>query len=284
MDTLSVFWALAVLLIQCPLIVPITVSTNSPTVEVKEYSNAILSCEFQTVKEQNPRIEWKKKGTDISIVYFEGHFKGTFAGRASIDGATVTLFSVTREDAGEYRCEISAPQDTIQLGETDITLKVLVPPETPACVIPSSVLTGSVVQLLCRELESIPPATYIWHKDNKPLTPSRLPNATYHINPTTGLLMFNTVTKADSGLYSCQASNGVGMPSMCEPQLMKIDDLNVTGIVAAVVVIGLVITICGCGGYYAHRNGYFSRHRGRMNNSLPSQDPEDFRHTQSFML
>lgn len=39
-------------------------------------SDAVLSCMFQTEKDQNPRIEWKKKGKDVSFVYFEGHFKG----------------------------------------------------------------------------------------------------------------------------------------------------------------------------------------------------------------
>lgn len=50
---------------------------------------------------------------------------GSYEGRASIEGATVTLQRVTQEDAGEYRCEISAPQDTINLGEANVTLKVL---------------------------------------------------------------------------------------------------------------------------------------------------------------
>lgn len=50
---------------------------------------------------------------------------GPFEGRAKIEGATVTLHRVTQEDAGEYRCEISAPLDSVSLGETNVTLKVL---------------------------------------------------------------------------------------------------------------------------------------------------------------
>lgn len=34
---------------------------------------------FHTEKEQNPRIEWKKKGKDVSFVYFDGHFRGESA-------------------------------------------------------------------------------------------------------------------------------------------------------------------------------------------------------------
>lgn len=37
----------------------------------------------------------------------------------------MTLKRVTQEDAGEYRCEISAPLDSVSLGETNVTLKVL---------------------------------------------------------------------------------------------------------------------------------------------------------------
>lgn len=141
---------------------------------------------------------------------------GPLEGRASIEGATVTLRKVTQEDAGEYRCEISAPLDSVSLGETNVTLRVLgkanhhnissytsasqvlltfpvpcpsVPPQTPSCDIPSSAVTGSVVQLRCRDQHSIPPATYSWYKDNQRLSTSPQPNATYAIDPHTGVLV-----------------------------------------------------------------------------------------------
>lgn len=43
------------------------------------FPDAVLSCMFHTEKEQNPRIEWKKKGKDVSFVYFDGHFRGESA-------------------------------------------------------------------------------------------------------------------------------------------------------------------------------------------------------------
>uniref|UniRef100_A0A8C6V1V3 Junctional adhesion molecule 2a n=1 Tax=Neogobius melanostomus TaxID=47308 RepID=A0A8C6V1V3_9GOBI len=121
------------------------------------FQYAELSCTFRTERDQNPRIEWKKRGKDVSFVYFDGHFRGPFEGRATIDGATVTLQRVTQDDAGEYRCEISAPLDSVSLGETNVTLKVLVPPHTPSCQIPSTAVTGSVVRLQCHDHQSIPP-------------------------------------------------------------------------------------------------------------------------------
>lgn len=286
MEGTSLYLPIVILLMQCSPSLPVTVSTNRHVVEVRENTDAVLSCMFRTEKDQNPRIEWKKKGKDVSFVYFDGHFRGSFEGRATIEGATVTLHGVTQEDAGEYRCEISAPLDSVSLGETNVTLKVLVPPQIPSCEIPSSAVTGTKVKLRCRDQQSIPPATYSWFKDSQPISPSRHANATYLINSQTGVLEFKAVAKEDTGRYSCLASNGVGSPKMCEGKLMTIEDVNVTAVVAAVVVVFLVVVICGCGGVVLHRNGFFTRHRGRSNVNYvpPPQEPQDFKHTQSFML
>ncbi|KAK5891201.1 hypothetical protein CgunFtcFv8_018479 [Champsocephalus gunnari] len=210
MEGTSLYLPIVVLLMQCSPSVPVSVSTDSHKVEAQEFSDAVLSCRFRTEKDQNPRIEWKKKGRGVSLVYYDGHFKAPFEGRASIEGATVTLQRVTQEDAGEYRCEISAPNDSVQLGETNVTLKVLVPPHTPSCEIPSGAVTGSVVQLRCRDQQSIPPATYSWFKNSMPLIAPLRANVTFVINSRTGVLEFKAVAKEDTGRYSCLASNGVG--------------------------------------------------------------------------
>ncbi|XP_068165001.1 junctional adhesion molecule 2A isoform X2 [Antennarius striatus] len=309
MEGTSLYLPFVILLTQCSLSVPVTVSTSQHKVEVREFSDAVLSCMFQTEKDQNPRIEWKKKGKDVSFVYFDGHFRAPFEHRAKIEGATLTLQKVTQEDAGEYRCEISAPLDSVSLGETNVMLTVLVPPQTPSCDIPSGAATGSEVQLRCRDQQSIPPATYSWFKDSQLIRPPHHANATYLIDSRTGILKFKAVSKEDTGRYSCQASNGVGPPKKCEGKHMTIEDVNVSATVAAaVVVVCLVAVVLGCGGYLMYRNGLLGRHRGRsfwisqcpgaahissqtlhrtedtsnVNYIPPPQ--EDFKHTQSFML
>ncbi|XP_017293238.1 junctional adhesion molecule 2A isoform X2 [Kryptolebias marmoratus] len=286
MERTSLCLPVVLLLMQCSPSVPVTVSTNKHLVEVEEFSDAELSCIFHTEKDPNPRIEWKKRGRDVSFVFYGEQFKGSFEGRATIEGATVRLRRVTQEDAGEYRCEVSAPLDPVNLGETNVTLRVLVPPHTPSCEIPASAVTGSVVQLRCRDQQSIPPATYSWFKDNKRIGSPRHANATYLISSHTGILEFKSVVKEDTGHYSCLASNGVGRPKMCEGKHMTVEDVNITAVVAVVVVVLLLAVVCGCGGLLLHRNGFLPRHRGRSNVNYvpPPEEPQDFKHTQSFML
>lgn len=267
---------------------PVTVYTEAPVVEVREDEIATLSCVYKTQIDQQPRIEWKKtkgmRSSSPDFVYFQGELRKNFKGRAEIKGATIKLKAVTQEDAGEYRCEVSAAKDTVQLGEANITLIVLVPPQTPSCEIPSSALTGAMVEMRCSEPHGVPASTYTWYKDKKVLRPST--NGSYTINTHTGALMFTSVTKADTGQYHCEARNKAGPAKSCDGIHMKIDDLNVPAIAAGVVVICLVIALCIFGACYAHRHGFFSRHRGRNTrySPPPEEKQQDFKHTHSFML
>ena len=44
------------------------------------------------------------------------------------------------------------------------------PPHTPLCEVPASVVAGEGVELHCKDKLSVPPATYRWYKDNKAVT------------------------------------------------------------------------------------------------------------------
>uniref|UniRef100_A0A673L1F3 Junctional adhesion molecule 2b n=1 Tax=Sinocyclocheilus rhinocerous TaxID=307959 RepID=A0A673L1F3_9TELE len=205
---------------------PVTVTTSKAKVEVHENTNAVLSCEFRTEKETNPRVEWKKRGKDVSYVYFDGDFTGSFKGRASIDGATLTLRGVTQKDSGVYHCEVTARQDKIKLGEVTVTLNVLVPPHAPSCEVPETVMRGFSAELRCKDKLSVPAATYSWYKDNKPLHTANLPEINYTLDPKTGTLKFKAVSKSDEGQYRCEASNGVGAPKSCAGRHMKITECS----------------------------------------------------------
>uniref|UniRef100_A0AAY4C7J1 Ig-like domain-containing protein n=1 Tax=Denticeps clupeoides TaxID=299321 RepID=A0AAY4C7J1_9TELE len=228
MDAVTLFATFSLLLGLFKSAETVTVSTSKASVVAHENSNAVLSCEFKTEKDPHPRIEWKKKGKDVAFVYFDGKFRDAYAKRASIDGATVTLQSVTQKDSGVYRCEVTARLDHVPLGEVDIALNVLVPPHTPSCEIPATAVSGLAAELHCRDEHSIPAATYSWYKDNRPLT-SR-PDAHYSLDPQKGSLKFKTVSKFDAGRYRCESSNGVGAPKSCAGQDMKVIESRYRGV------------------------------------------------------
>nr|QVG60689.1 jamB-like protein [Scophthalmus maximus] len=204
-----------------PVCLSVTVSTSKPKVEVHEHTDAVLACEFRTEKDQNPRIEWKKRGKAVTFVYFNDKFTRSYAGRAQMEGATLTIHAVTQKDSGEYRCEVTASEDHVNLGEASVTLNVLVPPHVPSCEVPGSVFVGSGLDLLCKDKLSVPPATYRWYKDNRALTATA--DTPYSIDTIKGTLQkFKSVSKVDTGMYRCESSNSAGAPKSCVAQQLQV--------------------------------------------------------------
>ncbi|XP_064008434.1 junctional adhesion molecule B isoform X6 [Pogoniulus pusillus] len=243
------------------------------------------------------RIEWKKiQSQGVSFVYYNNEFTGDLRGRAEMLNTGIRIRNVTRRDSGTYRCEISAKSEEGQrLGEATITLTVLVAPATPICEVPSSAMTGTVVELSCKETEGSPPSEYQWYKNGVALLEktgagtSRAANITYIMNKKSGTLLFNTVTKNDTGEYFCEAFNGIGLSQKCSVKRMQVDDLNVSGIIIAVVVVALVMALCGLGVFYAQKKGYFAKESSsqsvnRKTANYQSSSEKDFKHTKSFVI
>uniref|UniRef100_A0A8C5GN82 Junctional adhesion molecule B-like n=1 Tax=Gouania willdenowi TaxID=441366 RepID=A0A8C5GN82_GOUWI len=238
--------SLLITFLHTPICLSVSVSTSRPRVEVHEHTDAVLSCEFRTEKDQNPRIEWKKKGKGVTFVYFNGKFTGSYAERAKMDGATLTIHSVTLTDSGDYRCEVTASEDHVNLGEATVTLNVLVPPHIPSCDVPSSVFVGSALELLCKDKLSVPPASYRWFKDNKALTATG--ESPYSIDTNKGMLKFRSVSKLDAGMYRCESSNSVGAPKSCVAHQLKVVD-SAAGFVAMLLFCCICVCVCrqrGC--------------------------------------
>ncbi|KAK7882442.1 hypothetical protein WMY93_028616 [Mugilogobius chulae] len=272
-----------------PSCLSVTVSSSKPNVEVHEHTDAVLSCEFRTEKDQNPRIEWKKKAKTVTFVYFNNKFTNSYASRAKIEGATLTIHSVTQKDSGDYRCEVTASEDHVNLGEATVTLNVLVPPHIPSCEVPSPVFVGSSLELHCKDKVSMPPATYRWYKDNKGLTATQ--DTPYNIDPSKGTLKFKSVSKLDAGMYRCESSNNAGAPKSCVAQQLTIIDypLNLTVLIAGaagLMTLFILCCICVC---VCRRLGCCGRaHYGTPSPYSPPPPPtrnlKTYRPTQSFMI
>uniref|UniRef100_U3KBY5 Junctional adhesion molecule 2 n=1 Tax=Ficedula albicollis TaxID=59894 RepID=U3KBY5_FICAL len=253
-------------LLSYPDVSGISIETDIKNVKAEEFKEAILSCKHKFSKGMSLRIEWKKiQSQGVSFVYYNSEFTGDLRGRAEMLNTGIRIRNVTRRDSGTYRCEISAKSEEGQhLGEATITLTVLVAPTTPVCDVPSSAMTGTVVQMSCKETEGSPPSEYQWYKNGVALLEktgtgsARAANITYTMNKKSGTLLFNTVTKNDTGEYFCEASNGIGTSQKCSVKRMQVDDLNVSGIIVAVVFVALVMVLCGLGVFYAQKKGYFA--------------------------
>uniref|UniRef100_A0A8C6XZL7 Junctional adhesion molecule 2 n=1 Tax=Naja naja TaxID=35670 RepID=A0A8C6XZL7_NAJNA len=140
----------------------------------------------------------------------------------------------------------------------------VVPPSAPVCEVPISALSGTVVEMRCKESEGVPASKYRWYRNGASLPENtffwrfKKEKISYTLNTTTGTLLFNPVSKNDTGEYYCEAYNRVGRPQRCPVKRMQVDDLNVSAIIASVVIVALIMASCGLGVYYAQKKGYFS--------------------------
>nr|XP_027834533.1 junctional adhesion molecule B isoform X3 [Ovis aries] len=243
-----------------------------------EYQEAILACKYPK-KTVSSRLEWKKLRHGVSLVYYQQALQGDFKDRAEMIDFSIRIKNVTRNDAGKYRCEVSAPSEQVA-------------PAVPSCEVPNSALRGTVVELRCQDKEGNPAPEYMWFKNGVPLLEnpklgSQITNSSYIMNPKSGTLQFNTVSKMDSGEYSCEARNSVGH-RRCPGKRMHVDDLNISVIIAAVVIVALVISVFGLGVCYAQRKGYFSKETSFQKSSSASKattmSENDFKHTKSFII
>ncbi|XP_051675165.1 junctional adhesion molecule B isoform X2 [Oryctolagus cuniculus] len=201
---------------------------DQQVVTAVEYQEVILACK-NPKKTTSSRLEWKKLGRSVSFVYYQQALQGEFKDRAEMIDFSIRIKNVTRNDAGKYRCEVSAPSEQGQnLEEDTVTLEVLVAPAVPSCEVPASALSGTVVELRCQDKEGKPAPEYTWFKDGvRLLGDSRLgsqsTNSSYTVNTKSGTLQFNTVSKLDSGEYSCEARNSVGY-RRCPGKRMQIEE------------------------------------------------------------
>nr|DBA13784.1 TPA: hypothetical protein GDO54_004826 [Pyxicephalus adspersus] len=241
---------------------------------------------------QSPRVEWKfTSGTDATLVYYDGELTAPYKNRAVVFPQGLRLNSVSRKDSGEYACEVTGKDGSYFEYKSQLT--VLVPPSVPTAQVPTSVSTGSTATLFCIENDGSPRPTFAWYK-NKVLMPENpkasptFQNSSYTIDVKTGQLRFNPVMKSDAGEFYCEATNSQGK-QVSEAVRMEVNDVNVGGIVAAVIVSLLILGLIAFGIWFAYHRGYIGSEYLSCKKVIYSQPSEtrsdkNFQQTSSFLV
>lgn len=265
---------------------------TSETKEVPENSPASIPCAAYNYKWSNPRIEWKfQKGSSLVLFYYGGELTEPYKDRVQFSPTSISFDTVTRADTGKYICEVVG--DSSQIAKSEVNLIVQVPPSKPVAHVPTSATIGSRIVLRCTETDGSPPPTFRWYKDGMllPSDPKSSPtfrNSSYTMDADTGELVFEPLSSFDSGDYSCEATNNVGSAQRSDAIHMQASEVNVGGIVAAVVVLLMVLALVAFGIWFAYTRGYFKRKDAtgkKVIYSQPSQRSEgEFKQTSSFLV
>lgn len=294
MRTGSKPWLLFTLVMLCSLALGRgNVYTPKPNVEVAENNPVILSCSYSGFT--SPRVEWKfTNGDTTSLVCYDSKITASYENRVTFSSSGIHFSSVTRNDNGTYTCMVT-DQGGNTYGEANIHLTVLVPPSKPTVSIPSSATIGSRTVLTCSEKDGSPPSKYYWYKDGmqipaEPKSNRAFSNSSYTVNEHTGELVFDPVSAFDTGDYYCMAQNGFGSPMKSDAMHMDAVELNVGGIVAAVLVTLILLALLIFGVWFAYRRGYFDRAKKGTSSkkviyNMPTPRSEgDFKQTSSFLV
>ncbi|XP_054899774.1 F11 receptor, tandem duplicate 1 [Poeciliopsis prolifica] len=238
------------------------VTTAPAILKVKENEGVDMSCSYTADFGADARMEWRfvnSKGS-TNYVLFDKKITDPYVDRVTIFSNTNLRFSrVTRQDNGEYFCDVSSSSSPTK--NAKVVLTVLVPPSVPNCGIPQTVTTNSHVTLTCNDPNGSPPPKYNWYKGTTllPEDPSKnvaFKNATYKLDTKTGMLVFPSVTKMDTGDYYCEVSNEAGPPQRCKSAKMEVRDINTGGIVAGVIFGLLFLGLLIAGLWFANKKGY----------------------------
>ncbi|CAM5124315.1 unnamed protein product [Natator depressus] len=270
---------------------------DTKTIQVPENDSIEIPCAAYVSQSGTPRVEWKfEKGSSIVLFYYDSKFTDPYKGRAQYTPTGIRFTSVTRKDTGKYICEVlwTGSGGSGELRKSEVDLIVQVPPSKPVAKGPTSVTIGNKAVLKCVETDGSPPPTFQWYKDDilmpsNPKINEKFRNSSYTIDTKTGVLTIEPVTSFDTGDYFCEAQNNVGTAQKSEAIHLEATEVNVGGIVAAVVVLLIVLALVAFGIWFAYRRGFFSKRRGSTNKQVIYSQPSnrsdgEFKQTSSFLV
>uniref|UniRef100_A0AAQ5Z6X8 Ig-like domain-containing protein n=1 Tax=Amphiprion ocellaris TaxID=80972 RepID=A0AAQ5Z6X8_AMPOC len=188
--------------------------------------NATLPCHHQFWVGDDPilDIEWLLlKPTNrqrVVITYFAGRVfdpneaeRGhvAFTGDYLKGDASLLISDLTLTDSGEYSCKVKTGA---QYHWSTISLIVLAKPSKPRCWMEGKLLEGGDVKMSCKSTDGSDPIYYKWErKMDKDKYAGKLPPLTLIDLKNPEIVTLRNLTKDNTGVYKCTASNDVGEES-----------------------------------------------------------------------
>ncbi|XP_038576873.1 V-set and immunoglobulin domain-containing protein 2 [Micropterus salmoides] len=164
--------------------------------------------------------------------------------------STLRLTKVTVQDSRRYRCSVKVPNDDEGTTAATTSLLVLVAPSTPICKIQGKAEYFQNITLTCLSEEGSPKPVSEWRSYSVDNTPRTFPPKT---TETDGALSLFNISREMSGFYICTSTNRIGSASCNITLAVMPGSMNVGstaaiigGVLAGVVVLGILIFCCCC--------------------------------------
>ena len=195
-------------------------------VEVKVGEDAILECAAQG--SPIPEIAWQKDGGE--------NFPAALERRFDVKESEVfSVVSVKLEDMGMYSCTASKDAGTI-IANATVTVLDLPRFVKPLADVKSRVGETSVME--CK-VEGSPKPKIRWLKDDKEVMPSD----NILIVEGGAVLILSSTKKEDSGTYTCEVSNALGVTK--DSSKLVIDTSMPDKLTTGIIIIAVICCVVG---------------------------------------
>uniref|UniRef100_A0A674CYM0 Ig-like domain-containing protein n=1 Tax=Salmo trutta TaxID=8032 RepID=A0A674CYM0_SALTR len=193
---------------------PANIMEQAKSVSVTMGDPATLQCRFSGTKVL--KVKWRKDGRELT----SGHrYKVQSTDKSSV----LNILRTEKSDSGDYNFEVSNDVGSSTCEATVSVLDQIIKPSFTRKLKKTESIKGSFAHLECLLSGSLP-ISVLWYKDEKEIKTDDKHKCTFFEN--TAFLEISRLDSADSGSYTCIATNKAGKDQCSGALLVKGLDNN----------------------------------------------------------